>query len=143
MWNQSQSELGEKGLLTKLHGSVDWQRGQQSIHTGTPLFSGEHERHLIIYPGSKGRPAEPEIRAFHAHFGRVLEVAVGAVFIGFAFRDDYLNELCERHLNTSASVVLLNPDDTMSVPIAENRLKRLPEYFNRETATKVAHLLIF
>lgn len=143
LWNQSQSEFGEKGLLTKLHGSVDWQRGEGVIYTGTPLFAGEHERHLIIYPGFKGRPTEPEIQAFHAHFERTLEAAAGMLFIGYAFRDDYINELCERRLNASAVVVVLNPDDSVNVPIAENRLKRLPENFNRDTAIKAAHLLIF
>lgn len=145
LWEGSPPGFGEKGLLTKLHGSVDWQRGKGVIHAGTPTFAGAHEKHLIIYPGFKGRPTEPEIQAFHGHFRRTLEVAIGVLFIGFAFRDDYINELCEQQFrsNTSARVVVLNPDDSVNVPGVDAQLKRLPEYFNRETAGKAAHLLIF
>lgn len=55
LWNTPGLSLtiGEKsyGRLTKLHGSVDWHRGSNIIHTGSPLFTGDHNDHAILYPG--------------------------------------------------------------------------------------------
>ena len=88
---------------------------------------------------------EPEFQAFHGHFRRTLEVASGVIFIGFAFRDDYINELCEQQLrsNTSARVVLLNPDDSVNVPGADAQLTRLPKFFGRDAAVEAAAKFIF
>ena len=54
------------GLLTKLHGSVDWQTGADGkIIVGASRFTGQHQNHILIYPGFKGQPQyEPFVR-FH------------------------------------------------------------------------------
>jgi hypothetical protein len=42
------------GLLTKLHGSLNWKRKAGSIYIGDSIFTGSHEKQAIIYPGFKG-----------------------------------------------------------------------------------------
>ena len=87
-------ELG--GLLTKLHGSVDWQRRNGAIHL-SPVYAGSLDRHSLLYPGYKGTPTEEPFRMFHRHFRNVTRGIYGeltaAVFVGFAFRDEYINEI--------------------------------------------------
>src|SRR5207248_224732 len=58
LWaRRSQDELPKPaGLLTKLHGSVDWSRGPQGIYVGDPLYKGTHNKQVILYPGFKGTP---------------------------------------------------------------------------------------
>ena len=79
-------------LLTKLHGSVDWQRDIDGrIVVGPPRFTGEHGNHIVIYPGFKGEPQEEPFVTFHSYFRRFVERARAAIFIGYAFRDEFIN----------------------------------------------------
>lgn len=114
-WDSNSSE----GLLTKLHGSVDWKLGgggtEQApvIRRGHPEFDGDHARRLIIYPGFKGSPnREPFIR-FHEYFRRRLKDTSHMLFVGFAFRDDYINSLVSSELPTSAKVAVVDPTQTL------------------------------
>ena len=82
------------GLLTKLHGSVDWQQGIDGrIIAGASRFTGQHQNHILIYPGFKGEPQEEPFVTFHTRLRLVAERAEAAVFIGYAFRDEYINSL--------------------------------------------------
>ena len=98
-WNSSSRPLfgPDGGLLTKLHGSVDWQRHNGDIIVGSPYFSGDHNNQCILYPGHKGTPTEKPFIAFHEHLRKVVreeyEPLTAAIFIGFAFRDDYINTI--------------------------------------------------
>ena len=97
-WNPSSPLFRtNRGLLTKLHGSVDWHRDNGDIIVGTSRFSGDHQNHCILYPGYKGVPTEEPFRAFHEHLRNVVreeyESLTAAIFIGFAFRDDYINTI--------------------------------------------------
>ena len=95
-WNPSSPFFRTNGgLLTKLHGSVDWQRDNGNIIVGPSRFSGDHKNHCILYPGYKGVPTEEPFRAFHEHLRNVVrdESLTAAIFIGFAFRDDYINTI--------------------------------------------------
>ena len=88
--------LGPSGRLTKLHGSVDWQRSNEGINI-SEVFTGNHQNHRILYPGYKGEPTEEPFRTFHEHLRKVVnekyESLTVAIFIGFAFRDDYINRI--------------------------------------------------
>ena len=85
------------GLLTKLHGSVNWQRHNGDVIAGSPYFTGDHQNQCLLYPGYKGVPTEEPFRAFHNHLRKVVRGEYGAlsaaIFIGFAFRDDYINTI--------------------------------------------------
>lgn len=107
---------GEKGLLTKLHGSVDWKRGNASnqsatvIRRGHPEFDGDHSRRLILYPGFKGSPDSEPFISFHNYFKRQLGTASHIIFIGFAFRDQFINQLIFEELSKSAKVAVVDPN---------------------------------
>ena len=82
------------GLLTKLHGSVNWQRDVDGRVTGsTTHYTGQHQNHILLYPGFKGKPKEEPFITFHNHLRLVAEKAQAAIFIGYAFRDEYINEI--------------------------------------------------
>lgn len=98
-----------KGLLTRLHGSVNWSKDAETIYVGDPKFKGKHENHAIIYPGFKGRPNEPLFLSFHDHFRRVLRSSRVAIFIGFAFRDPYINEIISNSLTAQTVCIVINP----------------------------------
>ncbi len=83
------------GLLTKLHGSVDWQRGRKGKINISDTDTGSDDKHCILYPGHKGEPTEEPFKVFHEYFRRVIRSRTlsAAVFVGFAFRDEYINFL--------------------------------------------------
>ena len=113
------------GRLTKLHGSVDWVKANDRIYVGTPLFQGRHERHAIIYPGFKGVPEDPFFQQLHRYFQERLSQADTALFIGYAFRDEYINNLLQE-LPPSCKILVLNPIEPPSLPFAAGRYKAHP-----------------
>jgi len=144
LWTRRREPSSDGGLLTKLHGSVNWTRDGDTIYVSDPIFKGSHKRHVIIYPGFKGRPVDPIFQAFHNHLADALSRAVGVVFIGFAFRDDHINDLCDRALPTTARVAVIDPIDELkhqfqgAVP---HHLGR-GSGFNRSTAAEAAEVLL-
>ena len=112
IWNNPGKPLTRKqGRLTKLHGSVDWQRNQEGIiiRTGSAL---ENEEHLILYPGYKGVPGEEPFVQFHEHLRAVVQQASAAIFIGYAFRDDYINTILSG-LPSEIPKLVINKDDAL------------------------------
>lgn len=83
------------GRLTKLHGSVDWQYGEEGKISIGGGFTQNHANHCILYPGYKGKPTEPPFPLFHDHFSRTIQnpELSAVVFVGFAFRDEHINDL--------------------------------------------------
>ncbi|ANM29753.1 hypothetical protein ABI59_09450 [Acidobacteria bacterium Mor1] len=115
--NASLSQPG--GLLTKLHGSVDWSWDQQLISTGNRIYKGDHKKHVIVYPGYKGEAEDTPFREFHRHFERSLENAKAMLFVGYAFRDPYLNQAIQRYRNKDSPCLVVNPQEDLSVPFEE------------------------
>ena len=94
-WDPSQ-ELpeGNRVRLTKLHGSVDWQRNSAgTIVISNPVFTTDDQHHIILYPGHKGVPEEEPFITFHNHLRLVAQQADAAIFVGYAFRDEYINQI--------------------------------------------------
>lgn len=115
LWNpSSRSSLNDRGLLTKLHGSVNWQYFDGKILRGAPYPTGNHQNHCILYPGYKGVPTEEPFRTFHEHLRRVVRGQYGsltaAIFIGFAFRDDYINSILDDLLSETPKYVITKSD---------------------------------
>lgn len=108
-------------LLTKLHGSVDWQFGGEHIYVGAPVYSGDHKKQAIIYPGFKGESDSTFFRIMHEYLANRLEETDVAVFIGFAFRDEYINRLIAERMNPRARVVVINPDKRVRFPVARHK----------------------
>ncbi len=121
VWNSSSRPLfnPDGGLLTKLHGSVDWQRLNGDIIVGGPFYTGDHQNHCLLYPGYKGVPTEEPFRAFHNHLRSVVREEYGAltaaIFIGFAFRDDYINSILEE-LPSETPVYLITKPEGENLP---------------------------
>ncbi len=105
----------DSGLLTKLHGSVDWKVGKGGtadrpvIRHGLPEFEGDHANRFILYPGFKGRPDRQPFIAFHEYFRQRVSKASHILFIGFAFRDDFINELIATSIQSSTRVAVIDP----------------------------------
>ena len=116
------------GLLTKLHGSVGWNRENGDIISGPTEFRGDHDKHCILYPGYKGTPTELPFLTFHNHLRDVVRRELrAAIFIGFAFRDDYINEILS-HLPGGVQkyvVTLIDKEE----PEENNVLNRAEEMF--------------
>ncbi len=128
---------GAGGLLTKLHGSVDWSKGDGRIHVGEPLFKGDHKRHVIVYPGFKGVPIESPFNRFHNRLEVALNEASAMLFIGFAFRDDYVNDLLTRFGRPRCPIIVLNPAEQLpGLPFDPEEVDHMKEYFDSESVKK-------
>lgn len=105
----------EKGFLTKLHGSVDWKFGdggtadEPIIRPGHPEFDGSHDIRSILYPGFKGRPEKEPFIKFHDYFRRRLVDSTHLLCIGFAFRDEFINEIISTSFPSSAQIAVVDP----------------------------------
>lgn len=113
IWDNPGGPIEKKcGRLTKLHGSVDWQNQNGNIVAGNHFFTGDHENHLILYPGYKGEPDIGLFRKFHDHLRAVAEKADVAIFIGFAFRDEYINTILST-LPPEKPKIIINKDSAV------------------------------
>ena len=110
-WDKPGEPLDGHGRLTKLHGSVDWRIENEAIICG-PARTRDLGDHLILYPGFKGKPDKEPFIKFHEHLREVVSVANAAVFIGFAFRDDYINEILS-NLPPGIPKYVINKDDSL------------------------------
>jgi hypothetical protein len=112
----------EIGLLTKLHGSVDWIIGnggsqdEPVIRHGHPEFHGNHKTRLIIYPGFKGKPKDQPYKLFHDYFATRIAEATHILTIGFAFRDEYINEIFESKIRPETKIAVIDPTENPKWP---------------------------
>jgi hypothetical protein len=92
--------LGEKSVINlfKLHGSLDWRltyddkiirETSQSRVRNTRQF----KENILIYPAEKVKPSIEPFSSLHEWFKRFYNQTDAIVFIGFALRDAYLNEI--------------------------------------------------
>ena len=110
-WESPRKSLDFHGRLTKLHGSVDWQLRNGEIIM-SPVFTGDHQNHLVLYPGYKGVPRQEPFGKFHKYLQEVVREADAAVFIGFAFRDEYINTILS-NLPQEIPKFVVNKDATL------------------------------
>jgi len=134
MWLQRDDEPAH-GMLTKLHGSVEWSRDEEdaegdTIYVSDPHFKGSDGRHVILYPGFKGVPDREPFATFHAYFENVLTVASRIIFIGFAFRDEHINRLLKRLTRSDCQITALNPAERLDVPFDLERYRHIPLHFD-------------
>lgn len=111
LWDNPGKPLDDgRGRLTKLHGSVEWKRENDYIFYDTPDATGDIP---ILYPGFKGVPREEPFIKFHDHLRAVVREARAAIFIGFAFRDRYIN-LILSHFPSGIQKYVFSKDDSLS-----------------------------
>lgn len=146
-WSQHSNEKLKNNKyirLTKLHGSVDWtqESSDAPILSSAPGFRGEHGKHVILYPGFKGNPeAEPFI-TFHQHFSNCIREAETLIFIGFAFRDLYINTLLETRTSPTTKIIVIDPSSSLpNMPFSANQVRHIKAKFNEESISKCISLI--
>jgi hypothetical protein len=82
-------------------------------------FDGNHEKRSIIYPGFKGRPSDVPFAGFHEYFKRRVSKVTHMLFIGFAFRDEYINELLRGWTSPTASIAIIDPVRPATTPFPQ------------------------
>lgn len=133
-WSKAQAD---QTLLTKLHGSINWQWGNDCIHVGAPVFTGNHNNHAIIYPGFKGKSEASFFPPMHSYLGDRLEDADVLLFIGFAFRDEYVTRLLGERVRSNTDIFIINPDKSVEYPIARRRPTYIHQGFDKDSINKV------
>jgi NAD-dependent SIR2 family protein deacetylase len=120
---------GALGLVTKLHGSIDWTRDDGEVRWGNPSFRGRDADHIILYPGFKGEPADEPFTWFHSHLERSIASANALIVIGFAFRDEAIVRAIRTYKPTACPLVVLDPADRiagLARPITNSAHIQLP-----------------
>ncbi len=113
LWDSPGQPLdNDHGRLTKLHGSVNWQRSAEGIIASNPLFTGDHQNHSILYPGYKGEPDQEPFVKFHEHLRAVVQKADTVLFVGFAFRDGHINSILSE-LRPETPKFVINRNDSL------------------------------
>lgn len=120
------------GLLTKLHGSLNWKINNENIAISDSGFTGTHAKHAIIYPGFKGRSNAAFFEPFHDYFSRMLAAANHVLIVGFAFRDEYISQILRASLAPDATLTVVDPSKAVKFPVAR-KLNRLTAGFDRTT----------
>ena len=95
-----------RGRFIKLHGSVDWELEDKDIIIGSRNDPGDFTRHALIYPGTKEKPEDEPFKTFYDHLMDVAKHTTTAIFIGFSFRDDYINEILENIPDDSPKIIV-------------------------------------
>lgn len=126
-----------QGLITKLHGSLNWERDKRNgVVFGGPQFKTDHKHHVAIYPGFKGVPKDEPFSLFHDYFERALQKAECVIFIGFAFRDEYINTLLMRAPHRKYFVI--DPSELSELPNSMGeRIFHIKEGFGRSSVQKL------
>ena len=110
VFDYSFSDVGQSdynGRLTKLHGSINWKREGRDIVITSNDYLGD--TNCILYPGFKAIPGDEPFRRMHDHLYSVSGMAELAIFIGFSFRDEYINHIL-RSIPPSTSKIIINVD---------------------------------
>lgn len=120
-------------LLTKLHGSINWKFGNDAIQVGDSVYTGDHKKQAIIYPGFKGTSDSAFFAPMHSFLGDRFEEADVIIFIGFAFRDDYINDMIAERVRPVASIFSINPVKRNLFPIRRLKSEAVHSGFNRSS----------
>jgi hypothetical protein len=116
---------------------VDWKIKSNRIYVGDPVFTGDHGKQGIIYPGFKGVGSSIFFKPFHDYLERCLAQADFVAFIGFAFRDEYINASISNNLNIGAKVWILNPA-IVNFPASRAEVVQIQKPFDASTGTELA-----
>lgn len=138
-WDTFDDFFTSNGRLTKLHGSVDWQRSNEGINI-SEVFTGDHQNHLILYPGFKGEPDEEPFAKFHRHLQTIVRQATGAIFIGFAFRDQYINTIFSE-FHPEIPKIVINKDPSLPDLPFLKKAKHFSKGLTKETANDCVNSL--
>jgi hypothetical protein len=78
----------------------------------------------------------------HRYFGDCVRLADALLFVGFSFRDEFINDICDRSLQQGTTIVLINPADQPSLPwLTKGSVHHIKDTFSRESAVEAARLI--
>jgi hypothetical protein len=103
------SHYGDKKFkLYKLHGSIDWKKfeNDEKIYCIPAHDFTKHEDNVILYPGFKGEPEIEPFKTLHKAFADSLLSTRICIFIGFSFRDEYINEIISKAINQNPELLI-------------------------------------
>lgn len=110
LFDYSFSDVGKRnynGRLTKLHGSINWKKEGRDIVIASNDYLGD--TNCILYPGYKGVSSDECFKRMHDHLYQVSGTVELAVFIGFSFRDEHINQIL-RSIPSGTSKIIINKD---------------------------------
>jgi len=140
VWKRSLADQdympGSAGLLTKLHGSVNWLREHKNIIFGGTEFKGNHSYHGVIYPGFKGVPKDEPFSLVHSYFESAIQRADIVIFIGFAFRDEYITTCLERNIGNKL-IQLIDPGDVRIPTGLQKNVRHVQLGFGKDAITEL------
>ena len=147
LWDNPGVQIEGSGRLTKLHGSVNWQRrlGSNNYIFISPVFTGDLQKQVALYPGeAKEEPKEEPFVKFYKHFERSVEKATGFIFIGFSFRDEYINRILQENAAAVKNYIITknSPHPLPSFLKLDKRVKHNDKGFTPESVSDcLTHLL--
>lgn len=108
------NHYGDKRIqLYKLHGSIDWKKfdNNEKVCCVPAHDFTKHKDHVILYPGFKGEPNEEPFVSIHNELKTSLLSSGKCIFIGFSFRDEYINKIISEALerNKELQLYIWNP----------------------------------
>jgi hypothetical protein len=143
LWREGLSNhqlIDSRGLLTKLHGSVDWCLHNGEILAGNPAFKGDHEKHLALYFGWKGIPSKEPFSLFHDYFSAALQKARTLVVIGFSFRDEAICSTILKNISDECRIVVIDPKPITSVFKGSKKVTAIAKEFCPKNLDAIAVL---
>ena len=125
-WEPNLFESDYDYKFYRLHGSMSYQRENgHIINTGIYRKGQNINDHCLIYPGYKGNPRKENKESIYVKpqekFEQSLSSSKISIFIGFAFRDETINEIIIKHNKTNIAVVNYEEEKSFR--------KRMPEKF--------------
>ena len=140
LWDHPGVPIEGFGRLTKLHGSVDWQRhlGSNDYIFISPVFTGDLQKQVALYPGeAKKEPEEWPFVKFYKHFERSVGQATGFVFIGFSFRDEYINRTLQENAAAVKKYIITkdSPHPLPSFLKSNKKVKHNDKGFTKESVS--------
>jgi hypothetical protein len=122
--------------LFKLHGSLNWlDRGNNTIERVSvegKIRTKQHKGNLLIYPAEKLKPEIEPFKKLHELFQTEFGHSDITIFIGFAFRDEYLNNVI-RQGSEKNKIIIVSPSasELVKKPIGSaSRFKSNPTAIN-------------
>lgn len=100
--------------LFKLHGSLNWRirKSDNAIVKISPeertRGSRRYEKNLLIYPAEKLKPENEPFRTLHEFFRSELAKSDWVIFVGFSFRDEYLNSVIMQS-SSKNKIIIVSP----------------------------------
>lgn len=126
--------------LIRLHGSVTWQKVEDSdeiIELGRPgMRSGDMDVMILPKLGPKQYDKSP-FEQLYNRFKEVLDSTDTLVVIGFSFRDMEINSIIKQNLGKGMNLILISPNSSVmsnisaskEEPIERRRLEVTVKYF--------------